>query len=259
MRGVSHMFGLSKSTVHSCIHKVAATISSRRHSVIRWPDQTRQAHIAEGFAGESCLRGIVGVIDGTHIRIINILNGQPDYINRKSYPSVQLQLVVDDMMLITDAYVGWPGSVHDARVFRNSPLYHDVEDGHKLAEHQYLIGDTAYPLRSWLVTPFKDNGHLSQQQRRFNRMLSGKRQVVERAIGHLKGRFRRLRELMFHDISQICQFIMATCVMHNLCVLSDDDVSSFINFDDQDDMELENIFADATGGHVRRNALVAQC
>ena len=33
------------------------------------------------------------------------------------------QLVVDDRMLIRDAYVGWPGCTHDARVFRNSPLW----------------------------------------------------------------------------------------------------------------------------------------
>jgi hypothetical protein len=31
---------------------------------------------------------------------------------------MQLQLVVDDYMLITDAYVFWPGSTHDARVLK---------------------------------------------------------------------------------------------------------------------------------------------
>ena len=82
------MFGLSKSTVHSCIHNVAETVSGRQSNVLRWPNPNRQVHITKGFPGECCLRGIIGAIDGTHIRKVNILNGQPDYINRKSYPSI---------------------------------------------------------------------------------------------------------------------------------------------------------------------------
>ena len=37
------------------------------------------------------------------------------------------------------------------------------------------------------------------------------------------------------------------------------DAGNFICSDDKDDMEHENIFADATDGHARRNALLAQC
>lgn len=44
----------------------------------------------------------------------------------------------------------------------------------------------------WLITPYRDNGHLTAQQRRFNTVLSWLRQKVERAIGLLKGRWRRL-------------------------------------------------------------------
>ena len=42
----------------------------------------------------------------------------------------------------------------------------------------------------WLITPYRDNGHLTRQQRRFNTVLSSLRQKVERAIGLLKGRWR---------------------------------------------------------------------
>ena len=45
------------------------------------------------------------------------------YYNRKGFYSVNVQAVVDHNLLFTDLYIGWPGSVHDARVLVNSALY----------------------------------------------------------------------------------------------------------------------------------------
>ena len=35
-----------------------------------------------------------------------------------------MQGVVDYQGIFTDVYIGWPGQVHDARVFKNSVLFH---------------------------------------------------------------------------------------------------------------------------------------
>ena len=56
----------------------------------------------------------------------------------------------------------------------------------------YIIGDQAYPLRTWLMVPFRD-GNLSSEKQRFNRKLYMKRQRIENAFALLKGRFRKLR------------------------------------------------------------------
>ena len=37
------------------------------------------------------------------------------------------QIVCDDNMIFRDIMVGWPGSVHDERVLRNSSLFASVE------------------------------------------------------------------------------------------------------------------------------------
>lgn len=69
-----------------------------------------------------------GAIDGSHIRI-NKPGEDPDsYINRKQYFSIHLQGTVDHRMRFLDVFIGYPGSVHDARVLKNSPLRNDLHE-----------------------------------------------------------------------------------------------------------------------------------
>lgn len=63
-----------------------------------------------------------GAIDGTYIPIQAPLENRTDYINRKSYHSIVMQALVDSKYLFRDVVIGWPGSVHDARVLSNSKL-----------------------------------------------------------------------------------------------------------------------------------------
>ena len=65
-----------------------------------------------------------GAIDGSHIPIIRPDESASDYYNRKGYYSIIVQALVDHLGLFTDVCIGWPGKVHDARVFANSSLYH---------------------------------------------------------------------------------------------------------------------------------------
>lgn len=64
-----------------------------------------------------------------------------------------------------------------------------------MPENYHLLGDSAYPLSINLMTPFKDNGHLTRDQITYNYKLSSTRSIVERSFGLLKGRFRRLKYL----------------------------------------------------------------
>lgn len=75
-----------------------------------------------------------------------------------------MQAVVDHQMKFTNIYAGWPGCVHDARVLRNSTLYTEAEAGNLVLVDHYILADSAYPLRNWLITPFKKLGNLTPRK-----------------------------------------------------------------------------------------------
>jgi hypothetical protein len=74
-----------------------------------------------------------------------------------------LQCICNENTSFTDAYTGWPGSVHDARVYKTSPIYDELS---KLSPEFHILGDSAYLLSASLLTPFKETGCLNEQQPR---------------------------------------------------------------------------------------------
>ena len=68
---------------------------------------------------------------------------------------------------------GFPGSMHDSRVLKNSSLFHETEEGNILSNPidvtektkvgPVLLGDGGYPLNKWLVKPYTFSLALSPQ------------------------------------------------------------------------------------------------
>lgn len=77
---------------------------------------------------------VVGLIDGTHIRVIVPKNIEYVYVNRKNYHSINVQAVCDHNGAFTNIVAKWPGSTHDSRIFKESQLPNLISslDGEKI-------------------------------------------------------------------------------------------------------------------------------
>jgi hypothetical protein len=81
--------------------------------------------------------GVVGCLDGCHIRISKPTVSGEAYFNRKKFYSLNTLLVCDSQEQITFYSVGSPGSFHDARVYRRSGLEDKLVS---LPAHLHVLG-----------------------------------------------------------------------------------------------------------------------
>lgn len=209
----------------------------------------------EGFHAKQGISNVLGAIDGTHIRIEKPAVYAQDFCNRKKSFSISLQIVVDAHMRITNIHCGEPGFLHDARIFRRSELYHaaNADNGVLFPDNIFLLGDLAYPSLSWLVPPFRDNGHLTPQQREFNFLHSSTKISVEKAIGELKGRFRRIKFFTeYREMSFITNTVSVACILHNYCI-DENDVYDFPEDNDENFNNLNNYNEEIQDHRVRQD------
>lgn len=127
-------------------------------------------------------------------------------------------------MLFTSVLAGNVGSVHDARIFRLSSVSQYIQNPETyFPNNSHLLGDSAYGIHSHIMVPFKDNGHLTRRQKNFNFCLSSARISIERAFGLWKVRWRSLLDcLPMVTLEKIPEYLVTTCVLHNICILKGD-------------------------------------
>lgn len=106
-----------------------------------------------------CLHHSIGMIDTTDIGLKQPLRHLPAYTNRKSVTSVKMQAVCDSTKKFIDVSVGWPGSMHDARIYAMSSISRVINELLEGTEY-HILGDSAYRLGIRLLKPYTDYGFL---------------------------------------------------------------------------------------------------
>lgn len=121
--------------------------------------------------------------------------------------------------------LGFPGSVHDARVFKNSPIAKKIDENPLElfpSRNCHILADSAYKCTNYVLTPYRDNGHLNRNQKKYNYKLSATRVCIEQAFGLLKGRFRILKFVNIYNTELVPKIVLACCVLHNICMARND-------------------------------------
>ncbi|XP_065654502.1 uncharacterized protein LOC136081138 [Hydra vulgaris] len=231
-RTIANLFGLGKSTVCTIAHRICKHfVDNLMKKYISLPSREETMEIIVSFEKLYGFPQVVGAVDGCHIRIKAPHKNSEDYINRKEYHSIILQGLVDSKYLFRDIFVGWTGKSHDSRVFKNSPLYKEClartflpTNLSKIIDNieigPLILGDSAYPLKNWLMKPYSDRGNLSIEEAKFNVSLSKCRVVVENGFGRLKGRFQCLLKRLDTTVEHTVNIVTTCCILHNFCTLT---------------------------------------
>ncbi|XP_067126771.1 putative nuclease HARBI1 [Centruroides vittatus] len=220
-------FNICRRTAWKILHDFSSALLdlNKREGILSWPNQKQAFKTSEYYTKKFGFPGVIGVVDGKHMAIKAPRNDHSSYYNRKQFYSIILQAVCNEKLLFTDCYAGEAGSVHDARAYRRSTLARRIDEGIKFPVDTHLLGDAAYPLNKYLLTPYRDNGHLTEIQSYFNTKLSKCRSSIERAFGLFVGRFRRFELLDMHRLDLMVMLIMAGCILHNFSILQEDETS----------------------------------
>lgn len=88
-RDVSDRFDITVSTLFTIIRRVTNFISNLANDVIKWPNEVEKYEIEMHFRRNN-FPGVIGVIDGTHIRIDKPAADPDSYLNRKQFYSIRI-------------------------------------------------------------------------------------------------------------------------------------------------------------------------
>ena len=232
-RTIAALFGIGRSTVGEIVLDTCDAMALfLLPKYVCVPQNSSMREVVDGFQNRWGFPQTAGAIDGSHIPIKRPLESAADYYNRKSFYSILMQAFVDFRGIFLDVNIGWPGKVHDARVFANSSLYMKAIAGNLLPHWPKVIGgvevplvilgDPAYPLKTWLMKPYLDHPGITAKEKLFNYRQSRARMVVENAFGRLKGRWRCLLKQLDMKVDNATNVVASCVVLHNICELYGD-------------------------------------
>ncbi len=210
--GIGDMFGISQPSVCRFVWDFSRSLVRHLDDIISFPEGVDAAHQRASFFQRTRIPNVLGAIDCTHVWIKKPSEYPQSYINRKGWPSINVQAVCDFEGRFTNICATWPGATHDSFVLRQSHLFEQFDNGEIDGR---LLGDAGYLLKPWLIVPFS-LPTATQQQARFNTALSSGRIKIEQMFGTCKKRFLCLRAEMKLEPDKACLMIVCAAMLNNI-------------------------------------------
>lgn len=206
---------ISKSSAGRAVREMAQLIAYLAPDYIKFPQPEEAHRLAQKFYEVAGMPGVLGCVDGTHIPIRSPGGDNVEmYRCRKGFYSLNVQGICDSDLKFTHVIASWPGSAHDARIFDNSNVCHNLQQGNYRG--LYLLGDSGYPCREYLLTPLLVAR--TEKEEHYNASHTSTRNCIERAFGVLKKRFACLSIPLRTKLRNTKRIIMACAVLHNIAI-----------------------------------------
>ncbi|XP_023228048.1 protein ALP1-like [Centruroides sculpturatus] len=225
---IAYSYRLGVSTVHNIIVEVCtAIIKEMTEECMPTPTKKKWLKISEEFWHVWNFPNCLGAIDGKHVVITAPANSGSLYFNYKKTFSIVLMAIVDANYKFICVDIGAYGKNSDGGIFSNSIIGKALPaDTLNVPEEKYLpgteilmphviIGDEAFPLKTYLMRPYPQPQTHVQCKRNFNDRLSRARKVVENTFGQLAQKFRLYNRRIQLKPENADKVIMTTCILHN--------------------------------------------
>ena len=179
------------------------------------PGPADKAEVKTKFYELAHFPGVLGLVDGTHVRIQKPSENEADYVNRNFYHSINVQAICQHDGRFIDLLARFPGSVHDSLIWKLSQAGIYIENNFSVGEH--ILGDSGYMLRPYSLTPYRQPASLSQSN--YNYAHKRTRVLIEQTFGRWKRRFHCLHGEIRMNPEKVCKIIIACAVLHNMAII----------------------------------------
>ena len=219
-RVAGDLHGISQPSVSRCVSAVSASLTRLASTYIKFPtDEATQRHVMNDFYKTAAFPNVLGCVDGTQIAILAPSCNEQVYVCRKGFHSLNVQAICDAKLRFLNIVAKYPGSAHDAFIWRNCAVHHYLQQHTTSGVQKWLLGDSGYPVSQFLMTPVTHPSTVAENN--YNKKHSQTRNAIERAFGVLKMRFRCLHNTggcLQSPPNSCVKTITACAVLHNICI-----------------------------------------
>lgn len=227
---LTHSFRLGRSTVSKMIYQTFKAIWNSLQIVhLPKPSTARLKEVAKEFYEKWQFPNCIGAIDGRHFIVKKPKRSGSEFRKSKKNLSVVFQAVVDaDYKFIAVEEGGrGRGKQSDDGAFQYSKLNELLSSGKynvpppacvpgsDVILPNVMIGDEAFPLKTFLMRPYPDRG-IDNEKITFNKCLSKARNCVECAFGILTDKWGLLLKPMETNLKHTRLIIKVACLLHNI-------------------------------------------
>lgn len=231
---VTQIFKLSPSVAYRVLTSFLEFLLEISCEYIQMPiTRDERTENSQAFQKVAGLKNVLGCIDMCYIPLRTHSTKLPaTHINPFGQPSVTLQAICDANSKFLNVFVGATGKCHESDIFNMSNIAREIPQ--ICGREFHILGDLTYPLREYLLTPFKESDDMTSQQRIFNEKQFNTKIITENAFSLLRKRFRQLTQLDCFTVMQMSKIVLGCCVLHNLCIDQND-----MWLDDEDNNDPE--------------------
>ncbi len=111
---VADTFRISQPTVSRIVTAFVTSMNRHLGRFVQFPVLPAAVQQCQhGFYDLAGFPRVVSCVDGTHIQFAPPSEREQDYLNRKGYHSINVQVMCDHQHKFTNVVARWPGSTHD--------------------------------------------------------------------------------------------------------------------------------------------------